>query len=323
MGIAADFVNEFVEPLDTFITNGVSELARAIEGPLIAGATLYIVIFGILIVLGYVRAPISDFIANVFKITILVALCTNVDTYTAYVKDFFFADLPDGISSAIGHVPGSDTPASDVSSGAVFDTIIDQLINLIYDVYRQWSWDNWFPLLVVTLLGLGLIPVAALLAVVLFAKVGLTLLIVLGPIFIALYLFNATSSFTASWISGLATFAALQVLAIAFIALLTSIVSGFLSDAQDLEGVQQINAALRLVGLFVISMALALLLPQIAAQLAGGGIRAGGGIIHQGIAGARRVSGAAGHTAGRRALAGIRGGYDRIARRSGGTITQG
>lgn len=323
MGVAAEFVNQFVEPLDSFLANGVSELATAISGPLIVGATLYIVIFGILIVLGYVRAPISDFIINVFKVTVLIGLCTNADVYTIYVKNFFFTALPDGISAVIGHVPGSTTPSSDVSSGAIFDGVINQVIKLSAELYAQWTWDNWYPLLVAFLLLIGLVPIGALLAIVLLAKVGLTLLLVLGPIFIALYMFNATSSFTSSWISGLATFVSLQVLSVVFIALLMSILNKFLTDANNLDGVDQVAATIRLVGLFVISMVLALLLPQIAAQLAGSGIRAGSGMIHQGVSGARQLAGGTGGVAGRGAMAGLRWGYGKATGRgSGGSIKQ-
>lgn len=323
MGVAADFVEQFLEPLDSFMTEGISSLASAIEGPLTVGATLYIVIFGILIVLGYVRAPISDFIVNVFKITILVALCTNVDTYTTYVKDFFFTDLPDGLSGVFSSGAGSGTAPSDVSSGAAFDDVMNQIILLGTQIYEQWSWDDWYPLLVGALVLLGLIPVAALLAIVILAKVGLTLLLVVGPIFIALYLFNATSSFTSSWLSGLVTFVALQVLAVIFIALLMSILSTLVEDANNLKGGEQIAAGLRMVGIYVVAMILALLLPQIAAQLAGSGIRAGGGLIHQGVNSTRTMANMARRGVGRGAMAGIRWGYNRASGRSGGSITQG
>ena len=75
---AAEFVSKFSEPLEKFMTQGVSQLAEAVKGPLYTGATLYIVTFGILILLGYIRAPISDFVANVFKIAVVVLLATKV-----------------------------------------------------------------------------------------------------------------------------------------------------------------------------------------------------------------------------------------------------
>ena len=71
------------------------------------------------------------------------------------------------------------------------------------------------------------------------------------------------------------------------------------------------------------SMVLALLLPQIAAQLAGSGIRAGSGMIHQGVSGARQLAGGTGGVAGRGAIAGLRWGYGKATGRgSGGSIKQ-
>lgn len=280
---AADFVTKFSEPLENFMTQGVSQLAAAVKGPLYAGATLYIVVFGILILLGYIRAPIQDFVVNVFKITLIVLLATKVGEYNFYVKDLFFKHIPDGISNAIGQIPGSNTSASSVANGNAFDNVADQLILFATTLYEQWTWDDWYPLVAAFLVLLGLIPIAALLAVVLLAKVGLTLILVLGPIFIALYLFRPTQSFTSSWMSALVNFVALQVLSMLFITLLMSILTGFVKEAQALSGGAQIAAAFSIILIFVLALILAIYLPAISSQLAGGGFQIGAGLINSGI----------------------------------------
>ena len=317
---AADCVTKFSQPLESFMTQGVSQLAAAVKGPLYAGATLYIVIFGILILLGYIRAPIQDFVVNVFKITLVILLATKVGEYNFYVKELFFKHIPDGISSAIGQIPGSSTSAASVSSGDAFDTVANQLIVFATTLYEQWTWDDWYPLVAAFLVLLGLIPIAALLAVVLLAKVGLTLILVLGPIFIALYLFRPTQSFTSAWVSALVNFVALQVLSMLFITLLMSILTGFVKDSQALSGGAQIAAAFSIIVIFVLALILAIYLPAISSQLAGGGFQVGAGIINAGVSGSRVAANA--FRAG--AQSGLKWGWNKLnSGRSGGSIQKG
>jgi len=288
MGVAADFVTKFVEPLDGFMTETVSKLAGALEGPLYAGATLYIVIFGILVVLGYVRAPIQDFVINVIKIAIIVALVTEVSTYNQYVKDFFFTQLPDGIGAAFGT---QGTAPGDIQSGSAFDSLIDDVLARFKEIASEGSWRNIVPYLIGSLfVVVGVIASIILLALVLLAKLALALLIAIGPIFIALALFRATFPFFSSWLSGLVNFVVLQVLVVAIISLLVSILTGFLNDISGADFGAQMAMALRMVALFALGAILALQLPGIAARISGGGIELGTGLIRSGAQGAMKLA---------------------------------
>jgi len=322
---ASEFVKDFTEPLEKFITNGVSKLADALMGPLYAGATLYIAIFGILIVLGYVRAPVQDFVINVLKITIVVLLVSKIDQYNYYVTKLFFEYIPDGINSAIIQVSKDDSfSPQKIANGSAFDTVVDNIITFATTLYKKWTWDDWYPLIATLLVLFGLIPTATLLAVALLAKLGLTLLLALGPVFISLYLFRSTQSFTAAWINALANFVILQVLAFAFVTLLMNIMNGFIEKSQALEGGAQIAAALSLVLTFVLSLILVIQLPAISSQLAGSGFQIGAGLIHAGLnatkAAAAKSTGAAGRGLGAAAKWGMN-----KARGSGGSMekTQG
>lgn len=290
---AADFVTKFSEPLEKFMTAGITSLASAVQGPLYAGAFLYIVIFGILILLGYIKAPIQDFVINVFKITLIYLLVTKTSEYNFYIKDLFFNYLPNGISSAIGQVPGSATSASNVTNGNAFDTVFNQLIDFSALVYKQWTWDNWYPLVASCIVLLGLIPISALLGIVLLSKVGLSLILVLGPVFIALYLFRPTQSFTTAWVSALVNFVTLQILAITFVTLLMSIMTDFVKNTNGLTGGAQLGAAFSIILIFVLALVLALHLPAISSQLAGGGFQIGAGLISAGVNGSRATANAA------------------------------
>lgn len=292
MGLAADFVSQFVDPLDSFVTEGVSNLAGALEGPLYAGATLYIVIFGILVVLGYVRAPIQDFVINVIKIVIIVTLVTQVGEYNFYVKDLFFTQLPDGISQALGQVQGSSTSPQAVQSGAAFDTLVTQVLSLAEEIRKEGSWRNWYPIIMAVVFGVvASIVSIILLALVLFAKVALALVLVIGPIFIALALFRVTQPFFSSWLAAAVNFVLLQVLVLALITLMVSILTDFISSASGQDLGTQIVMAYRVLGLFALSIYLALQIPDIAARISGGGLALGSGLTHAAISAVARFAG--------------------------------
>jgi len=312
---ASQFVEKFTEPLEKFITDGVSGLASALQAPLYAGATLYIAIFGIMIVLGYIRVPIQDFLINVIKIVIIVLLVSKVDKYNEYVTKLFFEYIPDGITVAITQAGGKFS-ANDITNGSAFNTVVDNIIQFAYLLYKKWTWDDWYPLIAAIFVIFGLIPTAALLAVSLLAKLGLALLLALGPVFIALYMFRTTQSFTSAWISGLANFVILQILAFAFVTLLMNIMNGFIEQSKQLEGGAQVASALSLVLTFALSLILVIQLPAIASQLAGSGFQIGAGIINSGVNATKKS-----------AQAPVKGGvaaakwsYNKLRKRKGGTM---
>ncbi|NRF07698.1 MULTISPECIES: type IV secretion system protein [Agrobacterium] len=293
MAIASEIVSRFVEPLETFIQEGAGNLASALQGPLTVGATLYIVIFGIMILLGYVRAPISDFVINVFKISILVALVTQVDNYNTYVTDLFFTQLPDGLSSAIGSVSSGSVSADQIKSGAGFDAIIDRVILMGEEIASEGSWRDVYPYIVAGVFTIAALIVAMiLLAIYLFAKTAAALILVIGPIFIAMLLFRATQSLFSSWLSAVINFVLLQVLTVALLTLLVSLISSYINDAEGQNPGVQMVMAWRMTGLFALSLYLGLQLPEIAARISSGGLALGGGISRAALDALKKVPGA-------------------------------
>lgn len=292
MTVASSVINSFVDPLQDYINEGSSSVAAAVQGPLTAAAALYIVIFGIMILLGYVRLPVSDFVINVIKISVIVLIVTEVDAYNTYVTDLFFVQLPEGIGAAIGGMSGGSLDSSTITNGTAFDEIINRSIQMSEDIAAEGSWRDWYPYLVAAFyMILAVVVSMVLLAIFIFGKVALALVLVLGPLFIALLLFRVTQPFFSSWLAATANFVLLQVLAVALIGMMISLIQQFIDSAEAHVWYEDFVLVIRLAGLFALTLYLGLQLPSIAARISGGGLALGGGIAQAAMKAALRVPG--------------------------------
>jgi type IV secretion system protein VirB6 len=104
-------------------------------------------------------------------------------------------------------------------------------------------------------------------AILLYAKIGLGVVIALGPIFIAL------ASFTEAWLRQVANFVILLVLVVALVGLMLTTVSGFIDKFGTNAGTagELVVAAVAISAVLGLSGYIALQLPIIAGGLTGGG----------------------------------------------------
>lgn len=80
---------QFKRPLEMFISDGTSNIAEWLSGPLTVAVTLYVILFGYLILRGSVHEPILDFAFRAIKLAIIVTLVKNASEYQTYVTNIF------------------------------------------------------------------------------------------------------------------------------------------------------------------------------------------------------------------------------------------
>jgi type IV secretion system protein VirB6 len=258
------FVDEqFKTPLENFISSGTSNIAEWVSGPLTAAVTLYVVLYGYLVLRGSVQEPILDFAFRAIKLAIIVTLVKNASEYQTYVTNIFFDVLPREISQAlnIGTTPSAST----------FDSLLDKGQASATEIWSRASW----PVDIVTgvggmmVIGASFIVAAIGYIVSLYARLALAIVLAIGPIFVALAMFQSTRRFTEAWIGQLANFVILQVLVVAIGSLLiTSIETTF----SAIEGYSDV--LMRPIALCAICLAALYVfyqLPNIASALASGG----------------------------------------------------
>lgn len=297
--VARRIAEEFETPITNFIENGVQFISDAVAGPFALAATLYIVIFGLMVTMGYVRSPLFDFIVNAFKLTFIVFLLKGADGYSEFVTKIFFEGAPNGIGAALVAAGGGGVSPTSLQSGAPFDQLINEGTNLMIEINKaSGSLDvgqKVFAFAVMIVIGAAAV---LMFAVVIYAKIALALIIAIGPIFIALALFNATRSFTSSWVSALVNFTVLQILIYAFLSLLVSFLQSYVSDPGG--GADAVAKGISITSLMVLAIYITSQLPGVASALAGSGFAIGQGMIGKlagtasaGVRGSMQASGAA------------------------------
>ncbi|MEX2693309.1 type IV secretion system protein [Rhizobium mongolense] len=254
---------QFKSPLETFISSGSANIATWVSGPLTAALTLYVVLYGYLVLRGSVQEPILEFAFRAMKLAIIVMLVRNASEYQTYVTGLFFETLPKEISEALN--------SGTAPSASTFDSLLDKGQKGAQEIWGRASW----PVDIVTgiggmmVIGASFIVAAIGYIVSLYARLALAIVLAIGPIFIALAMFQPTRRFTESWIAQLANFVILQVLVVAIGSLLITCVDTTFTAIESYSDV--LMRPIALCAICLAALYVFYQLPGIASALAAGG----------------------------------------------------
>ena len=251
---------------------GAAGLTANLSDPLLALVTLYVVIWGYLVMTGKVQEFPSDLVGRVLRIAIIAALVTNVATYNTYVGTFFLNTLPCWMLSQLGGV----TCSGNVDSvGATLAASADTLFTMgmkgggnALSGFSFYSGASWVAL-IVAVLG---IFAAAIASVVVFFEITLVLVVLqivvlVGPLFIGLALFDQTSHFFKNWVGKLAH----SMVEVLLLAIATQVLTTMLGLNLQVNASSPVTAALAATIAILVGMGLFLVVPSLASALTGGG----------------------------------------------------
>jgi type IV secretion system protein VirB6 len=313
-----EFLKEFEQSITQFVSDAVQNVSSYVDAPLRVAVMLYVVIYGIAVMRGAIQEPILDFAWRTIRIVSVILLATNTTSYQQYVTGLFFDALPKEIGGAIA---GSGL---DMKSGQPFDQLLNKGVEVATKIYEEAGITNVAPALIAAILLVFTAASGFLqFAIMLYAKVGLALVLALGPIFIALMLFEATRTFGEAWTRQLANFVILHVLVVALIGLMLTTVGHFVDKyGANATGGQLIVGAVAISAVLGLAAFIALQLPEIAGALAGGGASLAAHMLNRSMA-AYATTAALGATAGAYAgaqIAAARTSQTLRRRRAGGSI---
>jgi type IV secretion system protein VirB6 len=238
MGFFATFSTWLNGILANYIGNNTQRIAAALEPAIVTLATVYIMIWGYMHLMGRIDEPFATGLKRIITLVVIVGGALHLWLYNDLLIDTFF-NAPGQLAAA---VIGADDSV----------TIVDQIIftggdtaQLLIQKGGVFHGDFSYYIAgfaVYLIVGLTAIYVMFLLAL---SKIALSVLLALGPMFIALLLFESTKRFFESWIAQLANYAFTTILAVLMAALMLTLVSAAAQQAAARGGSIEIADAVR------------------------------------------------------------------------------
>lgn len=218
--------------LESYVFNGYNALADYLSGPLGIAVTLYIILMGYSLSMGWLAMSIREFSKGLVKIGFIYLFAMNWGWFSDYLINLFF-----NVSGHIGTILVDSTPMPLPSfAGEGIDGGLQSVLIELWDI-GQWLWNSGSfhalgPLFVgVITWACGFLLIGYALFEIVFAKCILSVLCVVAPLFISFALFSSTEKFFYRWISLCSGYAFLMFLVMATIAIVLSLDQWAIGDA--------------------------------------------------------------------------------------------
>ena len=187
--------------LNTFVTQTASNVIFGFQMLVLTGVTLYITLTGYAISTGAVESPFWTFFKQCMKIGIIAAFVMTADGYTSTV-----VSAMQGLESGIADIMSSPS-ATSTNIYQVLDKSVNSGLDVAYDMMGkaakrefyeigQMFWDLINALMMAIAVFLIHLPAAA---TIIMAKLGLGILLGIGPLFIAALMFPITAPWFDKW----------------------------------------------------------------------------------------------------------------------------
>src|SRR5258708_11394716 len=223
MGFFATFSSWLNGILATYISDHTARLATILQPAIVTLATVYVMVWGYLQLTGKIEEPFVTGLKRVVTLAVIVGAALDLWLYNDLITDTFF-NAPGALAAAmigaydsVGIVDqviftGGDAANLLIQKGGVLDGFSYCLAG--FAIYL--------------LVGLTAIYTMFLLTL---SKIALSILLALGPFFIALLFFDTTKRFFESWIAQMANYAFITILIVMVSALMLGVVTAAAQQA--------------------------------------------------------------------------------------------
>ncbi len=238
MGFFATFSAWLNGILSIYIAANTARVAALLQPAIVTFATLYVMIWGYLLLTGKIEEPFVTGVKRIVTLAVVLGAALDLWLYNSVIVDTFFnapGALAAGLIGAFDSVgiidniifTGGDAASLLLQKGGLFEGDFSYYI-AGFAVYA--------------IVGLTAIYAMFLLAL---SKIALCILLALGPLFIALLLFETTKRFFEAWIAQMANYAFVTILTVLVAALMMGLVTTAAQAAAARGGGIQIADAVR------------------------------------------------------------------------------
>src|SRR5271170_4580945 len=220
MGFFATFWSWLNGQLAAYIGDNTAKLAALLEPAVITVATIYVMAWGYLHLMGRINEPVEAGLKRIALIALVLGVGLRLWLYNTVIVDTFY-NAPAQLAAAI---VGANDPVGTID--AIWDSGGIVAGNL-WDKGGLWKGDFGFYLAgAVVWCLMGVLCVYAMFLIAL-SSIALAVLLALGPLFIGLLFFDATRRFFSAWIAQLANYALITLLTVMVAALLLHVVQSY------------------------------------------------------------------------------------------------
>lgn len=262
MGFFATFWTWLNGQLASYIGTNTARVAEALEPAIVTLATVYVMVWGYLHLTGRIDEPFVTGLKRLLTLAAVLGGAVHLWLYNSLIVDTFY-QAPARLAAA---VVGAPDPVAVVDAiwnrgGAVAGYLFNN-----GGFFKDWGCyiagaTVW------VLVGLLCVYTMFLIAL---SSIALAVLLALGPLFMALLLFEATRRYFEAWLAQLANYALITILTVLVAALLLQIVESY-ADQTAARGTAIVTVdALNMVLVAVLVFLLMRQVMPIAAALAGG-----------------------------------------------------
>jgi type IV secretion system protein VirB6 len=272
MGFFATFWSWLNGQLAAYIGDNTAQLAAILEPAVVTLATVYVMAWGYLHLVGKINEPIEAGLKRIALIALVLGVGLRLWLYNTLIVDTFY-NAPAQLAAA---VVGANDPVATID--AIWENGGSVAGNL-WDKGALWRGDFGFCIAgVVVWCLIGILCVYAMFLIAL-SSIALAVLLALGPLFIAMLFFDASRRFFSAWIAQLANYALITVLTVMVGALLLHIVQSYAAQtAARGSAILTVDALNMLLVAVLVFLVLRQVMP-IASGLAGGASLSSFGVI--------------------------------------------
>jgi len=258
--------------LADYIGTNTALVAEALEPVIVTLATVYVMVWGYLQLTGRVEEPLVSGLKRLITLVVVLGCAIRLWLYNSVIVDTFYR-APAELAAI---VVGAQDPV------AAVDTIWERggaVADYLWNNGGVFSGDFGYYLagaIVWALMGLLCVYTMFLIAL---SAIALAVLLALGPLFMAMLLFDATRRLFAAWLAQLANYGLITIITVLVAALLLQVVASY---AQQTAARGSAIATVDALNMVLVTVLVFLLMRQvmpIAAALAGGVALSGYGTV--------------------------------------------
>lgn len=277
MGFFAEFTVWLNALLTTYIGDNTARIAAALEPAVLTFGILYVIVWGYLQLTGQIEEPFITGLKRIFVLALILGVSLRLWLYQPVIVDTFFNAPAQLAAAVVGAFDSVTTIDQIIGSGTGAAELLIQRGGVL-DGNFSFYLAGFATYLIVGLTAIYTIFLLTL------SRIALSVLLAIGPLFIALLLFAATKRFFESWLAQLCNYALITVLTVLVAALMMQLLGVAAAQAASAGGEIRISDAVRVCMAAGLTFLVMRQVMPMAAGLASGLALSTFGLVSQGLA---------------------------------------